>query len=51
MKRIYNYGYFPFIYCIVEIKLKKIKRNISKNITEITYKNFKKHFEYYKKNG
>ena len=48
MKRIYNYGSFPFVYCIVEIRLKEIKRKISKNITEIIYRDFRKHFEYYK---
>lgn len=34
MKRIYNYGNFPFVYCIVEIRL--------------IYRDFRKHFEYYR---
>ena len=50
MKRIYIYGCFPFVYCIVEIKLKKIKKIISKNITETIYRDFRKHFEYYRVN-
>ena len=50
MKRIYTYGCFPFVYCIVEIKLKKIKKIISKNITETIYRDFRKHFEYYRVN-
>jgi hypothetical protein len=50
IERIYHYlDIFPYVYCVVRIKLKKYKKKISKNITETSIRIFVKHFEYYKR--